>query len=123
MTGQNPTVLQVIQEDIPNFNNVYLVYIQDNKLPKHSTETSLILRSDLDKIEYNQDFDLIYDPEVDGHFFKELGNYNKKLICNDLILRNKSFFTRSIKVDTYNLLINSKSTNIISSESLPKEAM
>ena len=50
---------------------------------------------------------MIYDETFEAYFFKELNTYTKKLICNDLILSNKEFFSKVITVDQYNLLINS----------------
>lgn len=107
MSDPNPTILEVIQEDIPNFNNVYLIYIKDSKLNSTLETITLTLRSDIDKVEFNQTFDLIYDKEVDAYLFKELNSYTKKLIANDLILSNKEFFSKIISTDRYNLLINS----------------
>lgn len=107
MSDPNPTILEVIQEDVPNFNNVYLIYMKEKKLIEPLETITLTLRSDLDKIEFNQTFDLIYDSSLEAYFFKELSTYTKKLICNDLILSNKEFFSKIVTVDQYNLLINS----------------
>ena len=119
----NPTVLQVIQEDIPNFNKNYLIYIKDDKFSTSNTNIVLTLRSDLDRLEFEKEFELIYHPELEAHFFKELNNFNKKLICNELILSNKVFFTSILSVDEYNVLINSENKNIEDKLSEIKEAL
>lgn len=123
MSNTNPTVLQVIQEDIPNFNNNYLIYIKDDKFPTSNTNIVLTLRSDLDRVEFEKEFELIYHPEMESHFFKELNNFNKKLICNELILSNKVFFTNILSVEEYNILINSESKNIEDKLSEIKEVL
>lgn len=107
MSDPNPTILEVIQEDVPNFNNVYLIYMKESKLSNPLEIITLTLRSDIDKVEFKQTFELIYDETFEAYFFKELNTYTKKLICNDLILSNKEFFSKVITVDQYNLLINS----------------
>lgn len=107
MSDLNPTILEVIQEDVPNFNNVYLIYMKESKLSNPLEIITLTLRSDIDKVEFKQTFELIYDETFEAYFFKELNTYTKKLICNDLILSNKEFFSKVITVDQYNLLINS----------------
>lgn len=107
MSDLNPTILEVIQEDVPNFNNVYLIYMKESKLNNPLEIITLTLRSDIDKVEFKQTFELIYDETFEAYFFKELNTYTKKLICNDLILSNKEFFSKVITVDQYNLLINS----------------
>ena len=107
MSDINPTILEVIQEDVPNFNNVYLIYMKESKLSNPLEIITLTLRSDIDKVEFKQTFELIYDETFEAYFFKELNTYTKKLICNDLILSNKEFFSKVITVDQYNLLINS----------------
>ena len=80
MSDINPTILEVIQEDVPNFNNVYLIYMKEKKLTEPLETITLTLRSDLDKIEFNQIFELIYDSSLEAYFFKELSTYTKKLI-------------------------------------------
>lgn len=107
MSDPNPTILEVIQEDVPNFNNVYLIYMKESKLTNPLEIITMTLRSDIDKVEFKQTFELIYDEMFEAYFFKELNTYTKKLICNDLILSNKEFFSKVITVDQYNLLINS----------------
>lgn len=107
MSNPNPTILEVIQEDVPNFNNVYLIYMKESKLTNPLEIITMTLRSDIDKVEFKQTFELIYDETFEAYFFKELNTYTKKLICNDLILSNKEFFSKVITVDQYNLLINS----------------
>lgn len=107
MSDPNPTILEIIQEDVPNFNNVYLIYMKESKLSNPLEIITLTLRSDIDKVEFKQTFELIYDETFEAYFFKELNTYTKKLICNDLILSNKEFFSKVITVDQYNLLINS----------------
>lgn len=107
MSDPNPTILEVIQEDVPNFNNVYLIYMKESKLTNPLEIITMTLRSDIDKVEFKQTFELIYDETFEAYFFKELNTYTKKLICNDLILSNKEFFSKVITVDQYNLLINS----------------
>ena len=107
MSDINPTILEVIQEDVPNFNNVYLIYMKEKKLSNPLEIITLTLRSDIDKVEFKQTFELIYDETFEAYFFKELNTYTKKLICNDLILSNKEFFSKVITVDLYYLLINS----------------
>lgn len=107
MSDLNPTILEIIQEDVPNFNNVYLIYMKESKLSNPLEIITLTLRSDIDKVEFKQTFELIYDETFEAYFFKELNTYTKKLICNDLILSNKEFFSKVITVDQYNLLINS----------------
>lgn len=107
MSDLNPTILEIIQEDVPNFNNVYLIYMKESKLNNPLEIITLTLRSDIDKVEFKQTFELIYDETFEAYFFKELNTYTKKLICNDLILSNKEFFSKVITVDQYNLLINS----------------
>ena len=107
MSDPNPTILEVIQEDVPNFNNVYLIYMKESKLSNPLEIITLTLRSDIDKVEFKQTFELIYDETFEAYLFKELNTYTKKLICNDLILSNKEFFSKVITVDQYNLLINS----------------
>ena len=103
----NPTILEVIREDVPDFSKVYLVYISKPSLEKCKQQITLTLKSDLERTQITKTFDLIYDKNNDSHFFKEMNTYTKKLIANDLILSDEVFFTKIISIDDYNIAINS----------------
>lgn len=109
----NPTILEVTQEDIPDFSKVYLVYITKPSLEKCKQQMTLTLKSDLERTQSVKTFDLIYDKKNNSHFFKEMNTYTKKLIVNDLILSNEVFFTKIISIDDYNVAINSTDNKTI----------
>lgn len=107
ISASGPEILEVTRENVPDFNKIFLIFLEEKNLEDTSKITLDLIESKT-REEFTQTFDLIKYPDSDLYFINETGNHLKKLICEELVFSYTSFIFKDISSSEYNVLIYSK---------------